>query len=137
MPSKAAVKRTGEGSGSVLREKRERLAALLAQAQALSREINPLTPEAAEAVPTWRAAYSDRTCALMATLCALAYDRFEDTTGAGAAALGEKLAAGGFLLALFETSIAKMRVFRVPDFLGAALMLGLLASLLRFASRSL
>jgi len=48
-----------------------------------------------------------------------------------------KLAAGGFLLALFETSIAKMRVFRVPEFLGAALMLGLLATLLLFASRSL
>ena len=38
-----------------------------------------------------------------------------------------KLAVGGMLLALFETSIAKMRVFRVPDFLGAGLMLGLLA----------
>ena len=48
-----------------------------------------------------------------------------------------KLAAGGFLLALFETSIAKMRVFRVPEFLGAALMLGLLATLLMFVSRSL
>jgi formate hydrogenlyase subunit 4 len=47
-----------------------------------------------------------------------------------------KLAAGGFLLALFETSIAKMRVFRVPEFLGAALMLGLLATLLRFVSGS-
>src|SRR5262249_5748468 len=35
-----------------------------------------------------------------------------------------KLAVGGFLLVLFETSIAKMRVFRVPDFLGIALMLG-------------
>jgi formate hydrogenlyase subunit 4 len=56
---------------------------------------------------------------------------------AGAAAYVVKLAVGGFLLALFETSIAKMRVFRVPDFLGAALMLGLLAALLRFASRSL
>jgi formate hydrogenlyase subunit 4 len=43
----------------------------------------------------------------------------------------------GFLLALFETSIAKMRVFRVPEFLGAALMLGLLATLLLFVSRSL
>jgi len=31
-----------------------------------------------------------------------------------------KLAVGGFLLGLFETSIAKMRVFRVPEFLGAA-----------------
>jgi formate hydrogenlyase subunit 4 len=60
----------------------------------------------------------------------------------GALALGivfyvGKLAVGGFLLALFETSIAKMRVFRVPEFLGAALMLGLLATLLLFVSRSL
>ena len=48
-----------------------------------------------------------------------------------------KLATGGVLLAVFETSIAKMRVFRVPEFLGAALMLGLLATLLLFVSRSL
>ncbi|MGB8043781.1 MAG: NADH-quinone oxidoreductase subunit H, partial [Pseudolabrys sp.] len=48
-----------------------------------------------------------------------------------------KLAVGGFLLAVFETSIAKMRVFRVPAFLGAALMLGLLGTLLLFVSRSL
>jgi formate hydrogenlyase subunit 4 len=48
-----------------------------------------------------------------------------------------KLAVGGALLALFETSIAKMRVFRVPQFLGAALMLGLLGTLLLFASRSI
>jgi formate hydrogenlyase subunit 4 len=47
-----------------------------------------------------------------------------------------KLAVGGFLLALFETSIAKMRVFRVPDFLAIALMLGLLGMLLLFVSRS-
>jgi formate hydrogenlyase subunit 4 len=65
-------------------------------------------------------------------------------TGAGAQALAiavaaylGKLAVGGFLLALFETAIAKMRVFRVPEFLGAALMLGLLATLLLFVSRSL
>jgi formate hydrogenlyase subunit 4 len=48
-----------------------------------------------------------------------------------------KLAVGGILLAVFETAIAKMRVFRVPEFLGAALMLGLLATLLLFVSRSL
>jgi len=48
-----------------------------------------------------------------------------------------KLIVGGFLLALFETVIAKMRVFRVPTFLGAALMLGLLGTLLLFISRSL
>jgi formate hydrogenlyase subunit 4 len=55
---------------------------------------------------------------------------------AGIAAYVGKLAAGGFLLVLFETSIAKMRVFRVPQFLGAALMLGLLGTLLLFVSRS-
>jgi formate hydrogenlyase subunit 4 len=48
-----------------------------------------------------------------------------------------KLILGGFLLAVFETSIAKMRVFRVPAFLGAALMLGLLGTLLLFVSGSL
>lgn len=48
-----------------------------------------------------------------------------------------KLAIGGAALALFETSTAKMRVFRVPDFLGAGLMLGLLATLLVFVTRSL
>jgi formate hydrogenlyase subunit 4 len=65
-------------------------------------------------------------------------------TGAGLAAVAvglgaflAKLAAGGFLLAVFETAIAKMRVFRVPEFLGAALMLGLLGTLLMFVSRSL
>jgi len=47
-----------------------------------------------------------------------------------------KLAVAGLMLAVFETSIAKMRVFRIPEFLGAALMLALLAALLRFASRS-
>ncbi len=48
-----------------------------------------------------------------------------------------KLGVGGVLLALFETTIAKMRVFRIPEFLGAALMLGLLGTLLLFVSRSL
>jgi formate hydrogenlyase subunit 4 len=56
--------------------------------------------------------------------------------GIGALAYLGKLLGGGFLLALFETSIAKMRVFRVPEFLGAALMLGLLGTLLLFVSRS-
>ena len=48
-----------------------------------------------------------------------------------------KLAVIGFLLALFETAVAKMRVFRVSEFLSAALMLGFLATLLLFVSRSL
>ena len=47
-----------------------------------------------------------------------------------------KLFVGGVLLAVFETVIAKMRVFRVPEFLGVALMLGLLGTLLLFVSRS-
>ena len=55
----------------------------------------------------------------------------------GVVAFVAKLAAGGFLLAVFETSIAKMRVFRVPEFMGVALMLALLATLLLFVSRSL
>jgi len=50
----------------------------------------------------------------------------------GVAAYLGKLVAGAALLSLFETAIAKMRVFRVPEFLGAAFMLGLLASLLVF-----
>jgi formate hydrogenlyase subunit 4 len=54
----------------------------------------------------------------------------------GVGAYVVKLGVGAGLLALFETTIAKMRVFRVPDFLGAALMLGLLGTLLRFVSRA-
>jgi formate hydrogenlyase subunit 4 len=48
-----------------------------------------------------------------------------------------KLFVGGFALALFEMAIAKMRVFRYAEFLGAALMLGLLGALLVFVSKSL
>jgi formate hydrogenlyase subunit 4 len=55
----------------------------------------------------------------------------------GAGAYLGKLALCGFALALFETSVAKLRVFRAPDFIGAALMLGLLAVLLRFVSQGL
>jgi formate hydrogenlyase subunit 4 len=48
-----------------------------------------------------------------------------------------KLSAAAVMLAVFETSIAKMRIFRVPEFLGSALMLGFLATLLLFVSRGL
>ena len=65
---------------------------------------------------------------------AAAGDGFTATLTGLAAYVG-KLALAGFLLAAFETAIAKMRVFRVSDFLGAALMLGVLAALLRFVSR--
>jgi formate hydrogenlyase subunit 4 len=56
------------------------------------------------------------------------------------AALGAyllKVLACAILLGIFEVSVAKMRVFRAPQFIGAALMLGLLAVLLRLVSKSL
>jgi len=53
----------------------------------------------------------------------------------GLIAYALKLAALAFLLAVFETAVAKMRVFRVPEFLGVALMLGLLGTILLFVSR--
>ncbi len=66
------------------------------------------------------------------------------SSGAGLAAYAfgvmaylAKLAVAGYLLALFETAVAKMRVFRVSEYLSAALMLGFLAALLLFVSRSL
>jgi formate hydrogenlyase subunit 4 len=40
-------------------------------------------------------------------------------------------------LTVFEVTIAKMRVFRVGEFLGGALMLGFLGTLLLFVSRSM
>jgi formate hydrogenlyase subunit 4 len=40
-----------------------------------------------------------------------------------------KLAAGGFLLAVIETVLAKMRIFRVPEFLATAFLFGVLALL--------
>ena len=50
----------------------------------------------------------------------------------GVAAYLVKLIVGGLALALFETISVKMRVFRVSQFLGVALMLALLATLLLF-----
>jgi formate hydrogenlyase subunit 4 len=53
----------------------------------------------------------------------------------GLAAYVGKLALAAVLLALFETAIAKMRVFRVPAFLAVAFTLGILGVLLLFVSR--
>ena len=55
----------------------------------------------------------------------------------GLATYVAKLAAAGEMLGLFETSIAKMRVFRVGEFIGGALLLGLLAVILLYVSRGL
>jgi len=54
----------------------------------------------------------------------------------GIATYAVKLAAGGVLLAVFETAIAKMRVFRVGEFLSGALLLGVLGTALLFVSRA-
>jgi len=48
-----------------------------------------------------------------------------------------KLLLSGLFLAIGETAVAKMRVFRVAEFLGAALILGLLATILLFVSRGI
>lgn len=47
-------------------------------------------------------------------------------------ALVVKLALGGFLLALIETISAKMRIFRVPEFLATAFMLAVMGMLTHF-----
>ncbi len=71
-----------------------------------------LLPKQSEALPTWRAAYSDRTSALMALFCELAHDTFvadqtfADRSGAplvvvpeaGRKELKRRLEAGSFRL---------------------------------------
>ena len=47
-------------------------------------------------------------------------------------ALVVKLAIGGFLLALIETVSAKMRIFRVPEFLATAFLLAVIGMLIHF-----
>ena len=53
----------------------------------------------------------------------------------GLVAWALKLLVLGVALGLFETVIAKMRVFRVPEFLGIAVLLGLLAAVFLFVSQ--
>jgi formate hydrogenlyase subunit 4 len=55
----------------------------------------------------------------------------------GLLAWAAKMAGLALALAAFESAIAKMRVFRVPEFLGAALLLGLLGAVLLFVSTRL
>ena len=121
-------------------------AALLARALDLPREVRTVDTsgslraglQALRVALDAVAAGSSRRVLVVASDCRLA------APGSGPAAhvIGfgaflAKLAAAAVLLALLETVIAKMRVFRVPDFLGAALMLSLLGTLLLFVSRSL
>ena len=48
-----------------------------------------------------------------------------------------KLSIGALALATFEVATAKMRVFRVPEFLGVALLLGILSSVFLFVATKL
>jgi formate hydrogenlyase subunit 4 len=52
----------------------------------------------------------------------------------GLALWGAKLAVMAAALPLFEVSMAKMRVFRVPEFLGVAILLGVLAGVFLFVA---
>jgi formate hydrogenlyase subunit 4 len=52
----------------------------------------------------------------------------------GLAAWAAKMLGLAVVLAVFETSTAKMRVFRVPEYLGIAVLLGLLAAVFLFVS---
>ena len=55
----------------------------------------------------------------------------------GLATYAVKLGAGAVLLGVFETSIAKMRVFRLAEFLGGAFLLGILAAIFLYVSQVL
>jgi formate hydrogenlyase subunit 4 len=57
--------------------------------------------------------------------------------GMGLVLWAAKIGLLALALAVFESAIAKMRVFRVPEFLGGALMLALLAAALIFVSTGL
>jgi formate hydrogenlyase subunit 4 len=81
---------------------------------------------------------------LYISLIACIFLPFGMAEGDGAAALARglgsylaKLLGGAVILALFETSLAKMRVFRVSEFLAAALLLGLLAMILLYVTKGL
>jgi len=55
----------------------------------------------------------------------------------GLGAYAVKLGIGAVLLGVFETSIAKMRVFRLAEFLGGAFLLGILAAIFLYVSQGL
>ncbi|MCC7167355.1 MAG: NADH-quinone oxidoreductase subunit H [Rhodospirillales bacterium] len=54
----------------------------------------------------------------------------------GLASYGTKIALGAVALGVFETAIAKMRVFRYADFLGGALLLAVLATIVLYVSEA-
>jgi triacylglycerol lipase len=69
-----------------------------------------LTPTEAQKVPTWRAAFSERTAELMAKLALLSYQPDRDI-------LTQALAQGGFeLLATYDVEVSQGYLARTPDF---------------------
>src|SRR5271168_3326757 len=83
-------------------------------------DLPALSPAQSEAIPTWRAAYSDRTAALMAAFCQLAYVPFEPAQpapapgapkierGVGRKELAASLTAGDFrLITVFNNGDAQ------------------------------
>jgi formate hydrogenlyase subunit 4 len=92
----------------------------------------------------WQAASALRLTLWLALLAAIFFPF--GTAPVGFAPLGWVVGIGAWVakmavlclaLAVFESAIAKMRVFRVPEFLGTALLLGLLGALLLFLSTRL
>jgi formate hydrogenlyase subunit 4 len=92
----------------------------------------------------WEAAAALRLTLWLALIAAVFFPF--GTAPAGFAPLGwiigillwaAKMAALCLALAAFESAIAKMRVFRVPEFLGVAVLLGLLGAILLFVSTRL
>jgi Lipase (class 3) len=69
-----------------------------------------LLPNEAHSLPTWRAAFSERTAELMAKLALLAYEP-------NLAALTKQLSHGGFeLLATYDVEVSQGYLARTPDF---------------------
>jgi triacylglycerol lipase len=69
-----------------------------------------LEPEEAQSLPTWRAAFSERTAELMAKLALLAYEPDPGT-------LTQQLSHGGFeLLATYDNEVSQGFLARAPDF---------------------
>jgi triacylglycerol lipase len=71
---------------------------------------NALSPEEAHNLPTWRAAFSERTAELMAKLALIAYQ-------GDPMKLAHDLAQGGFeLLATYDVGVSQGYLARTPDF---------------------
>ncbi|MDR6623983.1 lipase family protein [Caulobacter segnis] len=101
---------------SAVRALEAEFAEVTRRARELAGQLSPITPAMVAAAPTWRAAYSDRTCALMASLCGVAYDNFEDQTGAGLDLMKVRLNSGAFkLVGVYDTPIGTQAYLATSD----------------------